>query len=248
MELENEVDKEKAGPSEPVEPVEPEETGVSGPEAAEKAPDRAPEAAGEDTAGSEESVKPEGEEPEAAGEPAENENMKWYVLHAYSGYEKKVKELLTERLRQSGLSGRVGQILVPEEDVVEVKGGRRRISTRKFYPGYVMIQMEMDEKLWYVVKETPKITGFLGDASTPVPLTQQEVSRIREQMSGVATAPRPKHIYDVGETVRVIDGPFANFTGVLEEVNPERGKVKVMVTIFGRSTPVELEFSQIEKV
>lgn len=240
MELENEVDKEKTGPAD-----EPEESGVSSPEEAGNAPEMAPAAEGEQATGSEEeSVKPE----EEAEEAAENPNMRWYVLHAYSGYEKKVKELLTERLRQAGLSDRVGQILVPEEDVVEVKGGRRRISTRKFYPGYVMIQMEMDEKLWYVVKDTPKITGFLGDASTPVPLTGQEVSRIKEQMSGVATAPRPKHIYDVGESVRVIDGPFANFTGVLEEVNAERGKVKVMVTIFGRSTPVELEFSQIEKV
>jgi len=177
-----------------------------------------------------------------------NPNMKWYVLHTYSGYEKKVRDQLHDRLKQSGLAEYVGKILVPEEDVVEIKSGKKRISTRKFFPGYVMIEMEMNEKVWYIVKETPRITGFLGDANVPLALSADEVSRIMEQMTGVADKPRPKFSYSFGESVRVIDGPFANFTGVLDVVNMERGKVKVMVSIFGRSTPVELEFSQIEKI
>ncbi|MBF0170533.1 MAG: transcription termination/antitermination factor NusG [Nitrospinae bacterium] len=173
--------------------------------------------------------------------------MKWFVLHTYSGYEKKVREQLRQRLDQLGFGDRVGDILVPEEDVVEVKSGKKRVSKRKFFPGYILIEMQMDEDTWYVVKETPRITGFLGDASRPVPLNEDEVIRLRAQMSGSAEKPRPKYAYEVGEGVRVIDGPFANFTGTLDEVHPERGKVKVMVSIFGRATPVELEFSQIEK-
>jgi transcriptional antiterminator NusG len=184
----------------------------------------------------------------AAIDATPKEGMAWYVLHAYSGYEKKVRDQLYERLRQNGLSDSVGDILVPEEDVVEIKKGKKKISTRMFFPGYVLIEMAMTEKVWYVVKETPRITGFLGDAHLPVALKLDEVARIKEQMVGVADKPRPKHSYNVGEPVRVTEGPFANFSGVLEEVNMERGKVKVMVSIFGRSTPVELEFSQIEKI
>ncbi len=176
------------------------------------------------------------------------EGMDWYVLHTYSGYEKKVKEQLRQRLKHTGLENMVGRIEIPEERVVEIKGGRKKESNRMFFPGYVLIEMAMNEKIWYVVKDTPRITGFLGDAHLPVPLSIEEVTRIKEQMTGVADKPRPKHSYDVGEPVRVTDGPFANFSGVLEEVNMDRGKVKVMVSIFGRSTPVELEFSQIEKI
>ncbi len=196
--------------------------------------------AGEETA--------EAEDATAIVDVTPREGMAWYVLHAYSGYEKKVRDQLYERLRQNGLSDSVGDILVPEEDVVEIKRGKKKISTRMFFPGYVLIEMAMNEKVWYVVKETPRITGFLGDAHMPVPLGIDEVRRIKEQMVGVADKPRPKHSYNVGEPVRVTEGPFANFSGVLEEVNMERGKVKVMVSIFGRSTPVELEFSQIEKI
>lgn len=174
--------------------------------------------------------------------------MNWYVLHTYSGYEKKVAEQLRERLRQHGLGDCVGGILVPEESVVEVRGGKKRVSSRKFFPGYIMIEMVMDDRTWYVVKETPRITGFLGDAKEPIPMSADEVARLKDQLSGTAEKPKPKFAFEVGEQVRVIDGPFANFTGVLDEVNPERGKVKVMVSIFGRSTPVELEFSQIEKI
>jgi len=192
--------------------------------------------------------KAEEEEAAAVIDVTPKEGMAWYVLHAYSGYEKKVRDQLYERLRQNGLSDSVGDILVPEEDVVEIKRGKKKISTRMFFPGYVLIEMAMNEKVWYVVKETPRITGFLGDSHVPVPLGVDEVRRIKEQMVGVADKPRPKHSYNVGEPVRVTEGPFANFSGVLEEVNMERGKVKVMVSIFGRSTPVELEFSQIEKI
>lgn len=200
----------------------------------------------EEAEGTEEQA--ESEKAVAAIDATPKEGMAWYVLHAYSGYEKKVRDQLYERLRQNGLSDSVGQILVPEEDVVEIKKGKKKISTRMFFPGYVLIEMAMTEKVWYVVKETPRITGFLGDAHLPVALGIDEVRRIKEQMVGVADKPRPKHSYNVGEPVRVTEGPFANFSGVLEEVNMERGKVKVMVSIFGRSTPVELEFSQIEKI
>ena len=190
---------------------------------------------------------PAGEAP-ADGEQPSGLKMSWYVLHTYSGYEKKVREQLRERLKQHGMAGHVGQILIPEEKVVEIKSGKKRESMRMFFPGYVLIEMAMDEKVWYVVKETPRITGFLGDANLPTPLRPDEVARLRGQIEGGAERPRPKHTFNVGEAVRVTDGPFANFSGELEEVNMERGKVKVMVTIFGRATPVELEFAQIEKV
>jgi len=181
-------------------------------------------------------------------EPVRKEGMRWYVLHTYSGYEKKVREQLRERLKQHGMMDSLGDILIPVEDVVEIKSGKKRVSSRMFFPGYVLIEMVMDEQIWYVVKETPRITGFLGDSNMPTALTDEEVIRIKEQMVGGAEKPRPKFSYNVGESVRVIDGPFANFSGVLEEVNMDRGKVKVMVSIFGRATPVELEFSQIEKI
>jgi len=189
---------------------------------------------------------PEGEEKPAV--PVRKEGMHWYVLHTYSGYEKKVREQLRERLKQHGMIDSLGDILIPVEDVVEIKSGKKRVSSRMFFPGYVLIEMAMDEQIWYVVKETPRITGFLGDSNMPTALSDDEVMRIKDQMVGGAEKPRPKFSYNVGESVRVIDGPFANFSGVLEEVNMDRGKVKVMVSIFGRATPVELEFSQIEKI
>lgn len=182
------------------------------------------------------------------GKEAEIKEMKWYVAHTYSGYEKKVRDSLKERIRQAGMEDHVGEILVPEENVVEIRGGKKRVSARKFFPGYIMIEMVMGDKLLHLIKETPRVTGFLGDAKEPVPLTAAEVARLKDQLTGAAERPKPKYAYEVGESVRVTDGPFANFTGVLEEVNVERAKVKVMVSIFGRSTPVELEFSQIEKI
>lgn len=175
-------------------------------------------------------------------------NMQWYVIHTYSGYENKVRAGLEERLNAIGLGDQVGQILVPTEDVVEIKGGKRRVSSRKFFPGYLLIEMEMGDDIWNVINETPKVTGFLGGAKDPTPLSAEEVEHIREHMRGETTASKPRVAFDLGENVRVVEGPFTNFTGVIREVNPERGKLKVMVSIFGRATPVELEFLQVERV
>lgn len=173
-------------------------------------------------------------------------SKQWYVVQTYSGYENKVKASLEERLNVLGLRDDVGQILVPMEDVVEVKGGKRKISSRKFFPGYLLIEVEMNDNIWYIIKETPKVTGLLGGAKDPTPLSAEEIVQIQKHMQGETAEPKPKVIFDTGENVRVIDGPFTNFTGVIKEVNPERGKLKVMVSIFGRSTPVELEFLQVE--
>ncbi len=175
-------------------------------------------------------------------------SKQWYVIHTYSGHENKVKASLEERLNSLGFGDRVGQILVPTEDVVEIKGGKRRVSSRKFFPGYLMIEMELSDAIWNVINDIPRVTGFLGGAKDPTPLSLEEVEQVREHMRGETTEPKPKVLFDLGENVRVIDGPFANFTGVIREVNPERGKLKVMVSIFGRATPVELEFLQVERV
>ena len=175
-------------------------------------------------------------------------DKQWYVIHTYSGHENKVKASLEERLNSRGLIERVGQILVPAEDVVEIKAGKRRISSRKFFPGYVLIEAEIDDEVWYAIRDTPKVTGFLGGGKDPTPLSEEEVSYIWSQIEGETSEPKPKVIFDAGENVRVTDGPFTNFTGVIREVHPERGKLKVMVSIFGRSTPVELEFLQVEAI
>jgi len=175
-------------------------------------------------------------------------DKQWYVIHTYSGHENKVKASLEERLNSRGLIERVGQILVPAEDVVEIKGGKRRISSRKFFPGYVLIEAEIDDEVWYAIRDTPKVTGFLGGGKDPTPLSEEEVTYIWSQIEGESSEPKPKVIFDAGENVRVTDGPFTNFTGVIREVHPERGKLKVMVSIFGRSTPVELEFLQVEAI
>ena len=171
----------------------------------------------------------------------------WYVIHAYSGFENKVKASLEERFAYAGLTDKLGEIIVPTEEVVEIRGGKKKISSRKFYPGYVLINVEMDLDIWYLIKDTPKVTGFPG-GSVPAPLSESEVKDVMAQIKGEAKAPKPKFIFEKGENVRVIDGPFLNFNGVVEEVNPDKGKVKVMVSIFGRATPVELEFPQIERV
>jgi transcriptional antiterminator NusG len=175
-------------------------------------------------------------------------SKRWYVIHTYSGYENKVKASLEERLNATGLHDQVGQILVPTEDVVEIKGGKRRVSSRKFFPGYLLIEMEMGDDVWNVINETPKVTGFLGGVKDPTPLSEEEVEHIRAHMCRETAAPKPRMAFDLGENVRVIEGPFTNFTGVIREVHPERGKLKVMVSIFGRATPVELEFLQVERV
>jgi transcriptional antiterminator NusG len=173
--------------------------------------------------------------------------MRWYGVHTYSGYENKVKLNLEERIRALGAEEQFGKVLIPSETVVELKKGERRTSTRKFFPGYILVQMELNNDTWHIVKETPKVTGFVGGGTTPTPIPDEEVSKITTRMEEGVERPKPKVEFEVGETVRVIDGPFLNFTGVVEDVKPDKGKLKVMVSIFGRTTPVELEFIQVEK-
>jgi transcriptional antiterminator NusG len=173
---------------------------------------------------------------------------KWYGVHAYSGYENKVKLNLEERIRALDAEEFFGEVLIPSETVVELKNGERRTSTRKFFPGYILVQMELNNETWHIVKDTPKVTGFVGGATNPPPIPDEEVAKITLRMEEGKVSPKPKVAFDVGETVRVIDGPFLNFMGVVEDVKPEKAKVKVMVSIFGRTTPVELEFIQVEKI
>ena len=176
-------------------------------------------------------------------------NKKWYVIHTYSGYERKVKLSLEEQFGHSAdKKEQLGEIIIPTEEVVEVRGGKKKISSRKFFPGYIMINVEMDQDIWYLIKNTPKVTGFLGSSQDPVPLSEAEVKQIMDQIKGEASRPKPKFTFERGENVRVIEGPFLNFNGVVDDVNHDKGKVKVMVSIFGRATPVELEFPQIERV
>ena len=175
-------------------------------------------------------------------------NMRWYVIHAFSGYEKKVVGSLRERIELSGLQDRFGEILVPTEEVVEMKGGQKRKSERKFFPGYVLVQMELDDDTWHLVKDTPRVMGFIGGkADQPAPITEQEANLILQRVEQSGEAPRPKTLFEPGEMVRVIDGPFNDFNGVVEDVNYEKSRLRVAVTIFGRSTPVDLEFNQVEK-
>jgi len=173
--------------------------------------------------------------------------MKWYGVHTYSGFEYKVKLNLEERIRMMGVEDQFGEILVPSEAVVELKNGERKTSTRKFFPGYILVQLELDNETWHIVKDTAKVTGFVGGGTSPPPIPDAEVDKIRARMEEGAEKPKPKVLYEVGETVRVVDGPFLNFTGVVEDVNADKGKLKVMVSIFGRVTPVELDFIQVEK-
>jgi transcriptional antiterminator NusG len=174
-------------------------------------------------------------------------NLKWYVVQSYAGFESKVKQALEERIRLNNLTSLFGEIHVPQETVVELVKGQKKTSTRKFFPGYVLVQMVLNEETWHLVKDTPKVSGFLGDATHPQPLAEEEVQRIFTQVEEGAASPRSKMTFEQGESVKVIDGPFAEFTGSIEEVRPERGKVKVLISIFGRATPVELDFMQVEK-
>jgi transcriptional antiterminator NusG len=173
--------------------------------------------------------------------------MKWYVVHTYSGYENKARLTLMERIKREGVDDLFGSVLVPTEEVVEMRRGKRRTSKRKFFPGYMLVQMAMSENTWYLVKSTPKITGFVGDSTTPTPITESEVARITNQIAMGAETLKPKIIFEKGDSVRVVDGPFANFNGVVDEVESEKGKLRVLVSIFGRSTPVEMDFVQVEK-
>lgn len=174
---------------------------------------------------------------------------RWYVVHAYSGFEKQVMRSLKERVKLYEMEEHFGEILVPTEEVVEMRDGKRRKSERKFYPGYVLVEMEMDDRSWHLVNETPRVMGFIGGTpEKPAAITTREADAILRRVQDGTEKPRPKTMFDAGETVRVVDGPFSDFNGVVEEVNYEKSRLQVSVLIFGRSTPVELEFSQVEKV
>jgi len=171
----------------------------------------------------------------------------WYIIHTYSGFEKKVKESLEGRVAAFGLGEKIGRVMVPTEDVIEVRGGKKIISPRMFYPGYVLVEMEMNDDTWHVVRSTPRVTGFVGSGQTPSPLSEEEVQAILNRSATPTEKQKPKLTFERNEQVRIVDGPFSSFNGVVEEVNPDRNTLKVSVTIFGRSTPVELDFTQVEK-
>jgi len=187
---------------------------------------------------------------EAAAAPAYDESSprKWFIIHTYSGFEQKVAESLRTRSDAFGFADKIGQILIPTEEVVELRNGKKVTSKRLVYPGYVLVEMEMNDELWHAVKNTPRVTGFVGGGNAPVPLSADEVNQILYRQASSAERPRPKMTFEKNDSVRIVDGQFANFSGKVDEVNPERGTLRVMVTIFGRATPVELEFLQVEKV
>ncbi|HWY22239.1 MAG TPA: transcription termination/antitermination protein NusG [Candidatus Acidoferrum sp.] len=184
----------------------------------------------------------------ATSEPPRNPNMKWYIIHSYSGFERKVKESLESRVAAFGLQEKIGKVLIPTESVTEVRGGKKYTSERMFYPGYVLVEMDMDDHVWHVVKSTPRVTGFVGTGQQPTPLSDEEVQHIVYKVADSREKPKLKVKFEKNETVRISEGPFATFQGIVDEVNEDRETLKVMVTIFGRSTPVELEFNQVEKV
>src|SRR5216684_2303016 len=178
---------------------------------------------------------------------AKKVDKKWYVVHTYSGFENKAKKSLEEKIRQEKLGDFFGDILIPMENVVEMVKGEKRASKRKFFPGYILVQMELNDRTWHLVKNTPKITGFVGNATKPPAVSEHEIARLTTQLSEGALKPKPKVEFEEGDSVRVVDGPFSNFNGTVEEVNPDKGRVRVLVSIFGRATPVELDFMQVEK-
>lgn len=181
-------------------------------------------------------------------EPPANESFKWYIIHAYSGFERKVKESIESRVQAFGLHDRIGRVMIPLESVTEVVNGKKRTIERVFLPGYVLVEMDLDNNLWHVIKDTPRVTGFLGTGDKPVALSEEEVSSILFRGDVTRDKPRLKVKFDKNESVRITEGPFANFNGIVDEVNEDRETLKVMVTIFGRSTPVELEFTKVEKI
>jgi transcriptional antiterminator NusG len=172
---------------------------------------------------------------------------KWYVVHTYSGFEGKVKEHILKKAESLGLQEAICEVVIPIEEVVELRGGKKRKSARKFFPGYILVKMEMNDETWHVVNSTPKVTGFLGGGKTPSPLREEEMQEVLHQMDTGTVRSAAKSNFDKGELVRIVDGPFVNFSGVVDEVNPDQGRLRVMVSIFGRATPVELEFLQVEK-
>ena len=196
-----------------------------------------------------------GETAEAAPGPPKNPNMRWYIVHTYSGFEKKVRESLQSRIQAFGLEQKIGNVLIPTEPVTEVRGGKKYTIERMFYPGYVLVEMDLTgfrsggegDHVWHVVKSTPRVTGFVGTANDPTPLSEEEVNQIVYRVAVGKDKPRLKVKFEKNEAVKITEGPFASFTGVVDEVNEDRETLKVMVTIFGRSTPVELEFGQVEK-
>jgi transcription termination/antitermination protein NusG len=175
--------------------------------------------------------------------------LKWYTVHTYSGHENKARLALQDRVRNAGLEEQFGEILIPTESVIEMVKGQKRTTTRKFYPGYMFVQMEMNDETYHLVKNTPKITGFLGaeKGNKPIAVPEEEIKTINNQMTEGRVKPKPKVLFEEGENIRVVDGPFSNFSGIVEEVKPEKQKVRVLVSIFGRATPVELDFAQVEK-
>jgi len=173
--------------------------------------------------------------------------MRWYIIHVYSGFERKVEQAIREQAQIKGLAERFEEVMVPSEEVVEMRRGQKVTSERKFFPGYVLVKVDLDDESWHLVKNTPKVTGFLGAGGRPVPITEAEAERIINQVKDGVERPKPLISFEVGEAVRVCDGPFVSFNGLVEEVDEERSRVKVAVTIFGRATPVELEYAQVEK-
>ncbi len=174
--------------------------------------------------------------------------MRWYIVHAYSNFERKVAESIKERAAAAGLSEQLAEVLVPMEEVVEMRRGRKVASERKFFPGYVLVKMELNDQTYHLIKNTPKVTGFLGTENKPIPITEDEAGRILQQVQEGVERPKPSVTFEIGEQVRVADGPFASFNGLVEEVDEERARLKVAVSIFGRATPVELEYGQVEKL
>src|SRR3982750_3197054 len=187
-------------------------------------------------------------EEETAAPASVDDTKSWYIIHTYSGFENKVAESLKTRADAFGFADKIGQILIPTEELVELRNGKKVTSKRLVYPGYVLGEMEMNDALWHEVKNRPRVTGFVGGGNSPVPLSADEVNQILYRQQSSAERPRPKMTFEKNDSVRIIDGPFANFSGKVDEVNPERGTLRVMVTIFGRAAPVELEFLQVEKV
>jgi len=174
--------------------------------------------------------------------------LKWYIVHVYSGFENKVKTALEERIASFPHPEKFDEVIVPTEEIVELVKGKRKTSSRKFYPGYILVRMELDDETWHIVNNTAKVTGFLGGREDPTPISDEEVEQILNRMEAGRLKPQPKYVFEIGDEIRVIDGPFKNFKGTVDEVNPEKGKIRVLVSIFGRSTPVELEFVQVAKL
>ena len=173
--------------------------------------------------------------------------FKWYVVHTYSGYENRVKEMLQERIKGNNKTEFFGDVLVPSENVVELVKGEKKTTSRKFFPGYILVNMDLNDETWHIVKNTPKVTGFVGEGNKPTPVSEEDVKEIINQINQGTLKPKPKTVFEKGDSVRIVDGPFTNFNGLVDEVKPDKGRLRVLVSIFGRSTPIELDFLQVKK-